>query len=1095
LAKYNHRKAARLAAKVKKLKEASGAIQPETKAIKRTSVAPQQSISKADGSAKAKPIVKSVPYKTKAAARRAINARNRKANQSSNLGKIIIIASAIIVFLGAIFIVGRHLFNFDFSSTTVVSEDDQAVVSNQKNVLPMTTEFTREQVTANLMLNSSGNFITIENDADYNFKDIVFRETDIDGNILKKKVISSDYTLYTYSTRHCNDIIELNDGYLLVGYNQRGDYALGNSDRNIWYAKIDFDANIIWEHITDDGYLQSEILTVEPYGDGAFRLYIRSEALKRWFKIIDASGDTVSAYDMNEDFVDYVDTNDGGKAFIKKRTSDISILKKVDADGNMTLEEYVVGDYNDIYEVDGGFILFGQNYINDEMTSVAVMVDANADVVWQKEVSRIGHPTVNDVFYAADDGYILAGYIFETEGNDGPRTVSSLFDDSLQELEDAWVVKLDEACNIVWEQTYAYGDMGALFDGIIKLSDQNYYLSGEAQYQGDDAADIVKDRIVTKIVDGETTEGQRFVQMDTQELTESPVIDYVGASEMNNNIMDGAAINDYALKVFWQSVEGATSYEVEILDGSTSVMKAETKNKNSFVFENIISSYNMVELANYSCTVTAITDENSSIKSDKFSFTFYNNEYYAIRSWFPEFDQENSRSEFYYRLGNGASTVEVFRHKVADDGHSESNKLVSTDHSETIQEDFRSIGYGTYYYEMVLVRDNGVILTKDTPQFTFADSDLTDLSYIQLDEEALINDLGFSEDDIKALRELIHLGQFDDDNRKQVKVLQLFCNYYLEELAKLGIYSPDTEPESGFDIPIEVSRYFGEDTRKATAYLLTYFGRSNFDGEHLVSCIDENFFADIATLNKIPLTNDIITAIRSEGVDAKYNAGYSFDTSNNFLEGVQFAIPVDHDPQKSAYFGIRYLPILNEKEYDTGVRLHAGLDFRCEIFVNDDAEYIEAHAGEEYIDTEDQVEESGDETDGEVPGAARELIRDRIYSLYDGVVVKTIESNVGNGTYVKIKHVTKDANKTVFYSQYLHLSSILCEVGQQVKRGEVIGTMGNTGYSGGKHLHLEFFTEEMRVSTFLNPLIYDYAYEPLKDEAMDMERELGIIDY
>jgi len=33
----------------------------------------------------------------------------------------------------------------------------------------------------------------------------------------------------------------------------------------------------------------------------------------------------------------------------------------------------------------------------------------------------------------------------------------------------------------------------------------------------------------------------------------------------------------------------------------------------------------------------------------------------------------------------------------------------------------------------------------------------------------------------------------------------------------------------------------------------------------------------------------------------------------------------------------------------------------------------------------------------------------------------------------------------------------------------------------------------MKVGTFLNPLIYDYAYPPLKDEAMAMEREKGLI--
>lgn len=82
-----------------------------------------------------------------------------------------------------------------------------------------------------------------------------------------------------------------------------------------------------------------------------------------------------------------------------------------------------------------------------------------------------------------------------------------------------------------------------------------------------------------------------------------------------------------------------------------------------------------------------------------------------------------------------------------------------------------------------------------------------------------------------------------------------------------------------------------------------------------------------------------------------------------------------------------------------------------------------------------------------------------IYSIGDGVVVNAKKAcsscaQWGNGNYVVVKH---DNN---LYSAYLHLSSFNVQPGQTVKKGEKIGTMGQTGYAFGVHLHLGIYVGE-----------------------------------
>lgn len=87
-----------------------------------------------------------------------------------------------------------------------------------------------------------------------------------------------------------------------------------------------------------------------------------------------------------------------------------------------------------------------------------------------------------------------------------------------------------------------------------------------------------------------------------------------------------------------------------------------------------------------------------------------------------------------------------------------------------------------------------------------------------------------------------------------------------------------------------------------------------------------------------------------------------------------------------------------------------------------------------------------------------------VYVTADGVI-REVSRDVGLGKLIKVDH------QYGYSTVYAHLSRISVKRGQHVKRGEMIGAVGNTGYSTGPHLHYEVHLE----GRAQNPLRYFLA--------------------
>lgn len=84
-----------------------------------------------------------------------------------------------------------------------------------------------------------------------------------------------------------------------------------------------------------------------------------------------------------------------------------------------------------------------------------------------------------------------------------------------------------------------------------------------------------------------------------------------------------------------------------------------------------------------------------------------------------------------------------------------------------------------------------------------------------------------------------------------------------------------------------------------------------------------------------------------------------------------------------------------------------------------------------------------------------------IIATADGRVASVNKSR-GLGTIVTVDHGYG------FRTRYAHISKAMVKVGQQVKRGDVVALMGNSGHSTGPHLHYEV----IRNGKSLNPIDY-----------------------
>jgi murein DD-endopeptidase MepM/ murein hydrolase activator NlpD len=111
---------------------------------------------------------------------------------------------------------------------------------------------------------------------------------------------------------------------------------------------------------------------------------------------------------------------------------------------------------------------------------------------------------------------------------------------------------------------------------------------------------------------------------------------------------------------------------------------------------------------------------------------------------------------------------------------------------------------------------------------------------------------------------------------------------------------------------------------------------------------------------------------------------------------------------------------------------------------------------------------------------------DEVIAPYDCNIWKKYYDEGGGWTIeMKFQYFDNENNKNWYFIRLRHLNKIFVKKSQIIKKGELVGSMGNTGiYSTGKHLHLELWewngSRYVNINPVLNNTWKNKYYERLR---------------
>ncbi|MDN5215888.1 hypothetical protein QQ020_27675 [Fulvivirgaceae bacterium BMA12] len=309
---------------------------------------------------------------------------------------------------------------------------------------------------------------------------------------------------------HANCIQQTSDdGYIIAGHTNSSDGDVGgnNGSEDYWITKLDATGALIWE--ANVGGSSSDVANaIQQTADGGYIVAggsVSSDGdvggnLGGWdYWIVRLTSDGTLKWETNlggssADMAhDVQQTADGGYivgGYSFSANGDVGgnngggdyWVVKLNVAGNLEWESNLGGSAEDFgraiqQTTDGGYIVAGYSYSsngdvganNGNSDYWIVKLNAFGNLEWETNLGGSGNDVLLDIQQTSDDGYILAGRSYSSDGDVGGN----------QGAVDYWIAKLGPAGNLAWEANLG----GSGYDtasAIQQTADGGYIIAGFA---------------------------------------------------------------------------------------------------------------------------------------------------------------------------------------------------------------------------------------------------------------------------------------------------------------------------------------------------------------------------------------------------------------------------------------------------------------------------------------------------------------------------------------------------------------------------------------------------------------------------------------